>query len=282
MSSNDTSNKLTSKKSRNSKKSTIKRKMKYNISDFYGDLINDNQNMIEIGRGGQGIVYYSNKNKDSVYKVSSSMDNCRKWDIEVTKYNIINSFNINTNYIKLLRMKHYLLREDSETCILELNRVVNPLELEADYTIQPLFGLENQEQMYVGRGLFLGVNNLLQYDLLTQKEIIKLVSELGIVMARLHYQIKIDCFDVELFLGIEKNKKVIYIGDFDLSNFILYGYNEEERNKLLESLTLVEYFPTYDETPELFELFSNNYILEATKYNGKKIAIDIINNFREY
>ena len=271
------------KNNRKSRKHTEKSsKMNYTIENMYNDYLQQKDNLLEIGRGAQGTVYYNKFNNKSVYKISSSLENCRKWDIEVNKYKIINSFDIDTSNIKLLKMKHYLLDETSETCILELNRVINPLDIDANYTIQPLFGEMSKDYMYKGRGYFLGLNNLIEKDILTEDEIILIISQLGIVMSRLHYLVRIDCFDIELFLGIENNKKIVYIGDFDLSNFIINNYNEEEKQKILDSLTLVEYFPIYDETPELFDIFSRHYIEEATKLDKEEVAIEIIDRYRDY
>ena len=45
------------------------------------------------------------------------------------------------------------------------------------------------------------------------------MKQLSIVMAKLHYFVKNDGFDLEIFVSKQNSNTELYIADFDLSNF---------------------------------------------------------------
>jgi hypothetical protein len=241
------------------------------------DLFEANQDSaIEIGRGGYGIVYLDSNQSNNVFKVSSMEYTCRQWSIESTIYQRLNNFNIDTEFVKVLKMMDY--KNDGYKCIMELTRVINPLDSNLSYTIQPLFGFDSFEKKYLGRGLFLGLTELYNH-IFEPNTIQEYIRQLGIVMARLHYYVKNDCYDIELFVSKINNKIEIFVGDFDLSIFIT-DYDNTTINRIIWSLNAVEYFPHPNNI--LFENFYASYIDEATKYNKQTIAEYVMSEYKKY
>jgi hypothetical protein len=227
--------------------------------------INDinNSNIVDIGRGGLGIVYLDKKQPNSVFKVSKRTQTCREWGKEHEIYKHINSFNINTKLCKILKMKDYLSTDN--ICAIELTRAYNPRGEDHYYAIHPQFQLDDLDYKNKDRGVFLGINNLLAENIFTKDNIKDYIKDLGIIMSRLHYKVKNDGYDIELFVSKKNEKVTIYIADFDLSDI----YTEPDIDRLHWSLENVPYFPI--EGP-LYDIFKNAYLKEAKKYNMEDIA----------
>ena len=240
------------------------------IDNFIFNLKSKN-NIVEIGRGGFGIVYLDKTQPDSVFKISTKENTCRTWVYESEIYKNLAKFDIDSNLCKIIKMKDYISTKDM--CVMELTRAYNPLGLDINYTIQPQFQYTSYSHKYSTRGLFLGINELIENGIFTEKNIGNYIAELGIIMAKLHYKVKNDGYDIELFISKIKNEEpIIYIGDFDLSNF----YEEPDIERLLWSLEAVPYFPI--EGP-LYKIFSNNYIKEATIYGMGEIAKKVLYSY---
>jgi len=173
-------------------------------------------------------------------------------------------------------MKDYV--NDGKICCIELTRVINPIGIELNYTIQPLFGAENNYHKNETRGLFLGVNELISENIFTIDNIKEYIKQLAILMARLHYKLKNDTSDIELFISRENDIITIYIGDFHIAQFFI-DYNENIINKLAESFYTVNYFPCEG---ELYDIFSTNYIIEATIYGMQEIAKKVLQQYVKY
>ena len=209
---------------------------------------------------------------DSVFKIS--MDGrCKDWMNEIEIYNILNRNNIDTELCKIIKMKDYV--NDGKICCIEFTRVINPKGMELTYTIQPLFQEENYDFKHETRGLFLGVNQLISENIFTKDNIQEYIKQLAILMARLHYRLKNDTSDIELFVAKEIDKIIIYVGDFDRAKFF-EDYSDHTIKKLAESLSVVNYFPCIG---ELYNIFSTNYISEATKYGMSEISSNVLKKY---
>jgi hypothetical protein len=248
----------------------------YSINSIYDfiEILNNKEKretIKQIGKGGGGIVYINLNKPNYVYKVSNKNNTCRIWSKEVKIYKKLNLFNIDTKLCKILKMKSYIINKD--ICCLQLTRAFNPIDNKLNYTIQPQFQYDSFNYNYTDRGLFLGIKELLEYKIFTKDNIKKYIKDLGIVMSRLHYQIKNDGHDLELFISKKKNEDVIiYIGDFDLSEN--YKHVNENVIEILEkSLSDVPYFPIEG---ELYSIFSKNYLLEAKKYASEETALQVL------
>ena len=240
------------------------------------DLINKNI-FTEIGRGAAGIVYVNKHIFDKVFKVSMKDNICRQWESEYKIYQKLNKFDIDTKLCKIIKMVNYTKMKDR--CIMELTRAFNPRGLNHYYTIHPQFQYEDFIHIYKSRGHFLGVKNLIKEGIFTDKNISLYVKNIAIVLARLHYKVKNDGYDIELFISKKPNENtVIYIADFDLSRF--YDViNEETLSRLSWCLESVPYFPNKG---PLYSIFSENYINEASKYNMKNTALKVLKEFTKY
>lgn len=263
-----------SKKRRVNINKSKKKKLKGgNINSFLEKIHTDK--IIEIGRGGYGIVYLDITQDNSVFKISND-GKCKDWINEIEIYKILNQNNIDTDLCKIIKMKEYV--NDGKTCCIEFTRVINPRGIELNYVIQPLFAEENHNLKHVTRGLFLGVNELISENIFTIDNIQEYIKQLAILMARLHYKLKNDTSDIELFISRENDKIIIYVGDFDRAQFFI-DHNEDIINKLAESFYTVNYFPCEG---ELYDIFSTNYIIEAANYGMQEIAKKVLKQYVKY
>jgi len=271
---NKFSKKLKTKKMNKNKKSN-KKTNKKNLKGGDIDLFYKNfDSAIEIGKGAAGVVYLDKKQPNTVFKISYKDKVCRMWDREYKIYQKLNTFDIDEPNCKLVKMIQY--KNDNIKCAMELTRSFNPLSETQNYAIHPQFGEEDFEGFTEGRGLFIGINQLIKNKIFTENNIKKYVKELALVISRLHYKIKNDGYDLELFISREPENSniIIYVSDFDLTEFIT-EYNDEVIARLEWSLSAVPYFPTPDQ-PKLFKIFKTNYINEADKYGLKLIAEKVI------
>lgn len=225
-------------------------------------------NVYEIGRGGYGIVFIDKTQNDSVFKVSNKANTCREWSKESDIYERINKFDVDSDLVKVVKMKDYV--NTGSKCTMELSRAFNPFEENATFTIHPIFGEEDLERMYPGRGLFMGLNQLYDKKIFTSANIYEYIRQLGGVMAKLHYFVKNDCYDIELFISKNSETVQILIGDFDLSEFISEYTDLIIEDRLLWSLIAVPYFPKPTHT--MFQDFKMSYISEAAKYDNEDTA----------
>lgn len=243
------------------------------------DIFKNNiSNSVKIGQGGYGSVYIDPSQPENVFKQSKSSCTCKTWTRESIIYNKLNTFNINTSNVKILKMIDYY--NDDQMCIMELTRAFNPLGQDNKYTIQVLFGNNDEEQLYDNRGLFLGVNKIIEYNIINKNELNSYIQNLAIVLSRLHFIAKNDCFDVELFLSKEKDGIIVYFGDFDQSLFIDNFTDEIINDRIIWGMCAIEYFPTPKQS--FYELFKNEYIKEAERHNCGDIATKIIQKYEEY
>lgn len=269
---------------KNGKKTRIS-KEEYNLSKLnntnkkpldtlFSKLKHNHDNIIEIGRGGAGVVFLDKQYPTSVFKFSQKSETCRIWGKEASIYKILNTFDMDTKLCNILKMKDYVF--DDATCAMELTRAYNPKGDDTHYTIHPQFQYPELDYFNKSRGHFLGINNLVKEGIFTNENISEYIKDLGKIMARLHYKAKNDGYDIELFISKPKGRKTkIFIGDFDLSQF----YKETpDIGRLAWSLGAVPYFPMEG---ELYDVFSKHYIQEASKYNMKSVAIQVLQQYTE-
>jgi len=245
------------------------------VDDFLLAHINPElkKNIHQIGKGASGIVYMYDKYNDSVFKISHSSETCRDWKREAEIYGILNQYDIDEPLCKILKMKDYMVNDS--LCGMELTRCYNPLGNEDHYTIHPLFQHNDYDKKIDGRGHYLGMNQLIAKNILSRELIPEYVKQLSIVMSKLHYFVKNDGFDLEIFVSKQNSNTELYIADFDLSNF----YTEitpEIIDRIAWSLKSVEYFPIEG---QLYDIFSENYLNEAEKYDMRHIAQEILTDY---
>jgi hypothetical protein len=270
-------NKKTNKKTNKNKQKIVNKKYtkkKYMKGGSVKQFLKNIKESKEIGRGGAGIVYLDKSQDDSVFKVSNKLDTCRIWGKESKIYERLNKINIDTDLCKLIKMKEYF--SDEISCCMELTRVYNPINKDFNYTIHPQFQYNDLDYLNKGRGHFLGISQLKKLNIFTDKNIKDYIKELAILLARLHYKHKNDGYDLEVFVGKDLNNQItLYIGDFDLSEFY-ENMNEKIISRLSWSLASVPYFPIED---ELYDIFSDNYLKEASKYNMKETAEMVLKEY---
>ena len=245
------------------------------ITKFLASERDNSTNIVEIGKGGAGVVYLDKSQPDSVFKISDRSVTCRVWGKEASIYKQMEKFKVDTPLCKILKMKEY--ENHGDICYMELTRAFNPRGDDENYTIQPQFQDEKYEYIYKGRGHFLGISNLKNENIFTDDNINDYIRDLGILMARLHYKVKNDGYDLELFISKEDSRTIIYIADFDLSEF--YEVISPRVIERLEwSLSAFPYFPI---DGDLYDIFSTNYIDEATKYGMKEAAEKVLKLYTE-
>ena len=245
------------------------------ISKFLESETNNSTNIVEIGKGGAGVAYLDKSQPESVFKISDRSVTCRVWGKEASIYKKMEKFEVDTPLCKILKMKEY--ENHGDICYMELTRAFNPRGDDENYTIQPQFQDERYEYIYKGRGHFLGISNLKDENIFTDDNINDYIRDLAILMARLHYKVKNDGYDLELFISKEDSRTIIYIADFDLSEF--YEVISPRVIERLEwSLSAFPYFPI---DGDLYDIFSTNYIDEATKYGMKETAEKVLKLYTE-
>jgi len=272
---------LTKKCIKKRNKRTIKNKnfkMKGGNNElFFKKYNNNDDSIIEIGRGAAGTVYKDIEQSDIVFKVSSKDNVCRDWLKEKKIYNKIQDFNIDSELCKIVKLKDFSLFDKKNKCVLVLNKVNNPIDSNLNYTIHPLFGENTYNSYSKGRGRYMGIQQLMEYGLFNNENIKEYIAELGTIIGKLHYVVKNDGFDLEIFVGRDEKDNTIklYIADFDLSNMI-ENYDQKTISNLEWSLSSIAYFPYPDEQPELYEIFKNSYLDIATKENKQIIAEKVL------
>jgi hypothetical protein len=131
---------------------------------------------------------------------------------------------------------------------------------------------------YTGRGLFLGIEELLQNSIFTTEELPLYIHDLATVLANLHFQAMNDGFDLEVFVGRNAmGVSVLYIGDFDLTEIIV-EFNDYVIDRLVWCLYAVPYFPRPNNS-DLFKIFKDAYIEQASLHNRGDVATIIMNRY---
>ena len=244
-----------------------------NIDTFHTKLSRHDNTLRMIGKGGAGTVYYDPTQPTVVFKVSNKAEVCREWRKEEKIYDQLNRYSIDTPYIKLLRLNQFKVFEGNTGCILELSRVVNPLDPAADYTVQVQLGVNSLTYKNRARGLFLGVQELTEKGIIPGADLNEYVKQLAHVIARLQYEIKNDGFDIEVFAGKEDGRIILYIGDFDLSTMIT-TYDKQAIDSMAWCLGAVPYFPTKEQS--LYSIFKDSYLTTAETLGYRAVAEEVL------
>jgi hypothetical protein len=253
-----------------------------NILNFKTNLTNNvhANAIVEIGRGGGGIVYVDNSQPNIVFKVSKKENICRTWNNEKNIYDKLGRHQMDTDLCKFIKMLSF--ENNGNSCFLELSRVFNPIDTAAPYAIHPQFGKTSINIARKGRGLFLGIKELIENGIFTEESITDYVKDLAISISRLHYIGQNDGFDIEVFVGVEPDATrssrnrcplctpTLFIGDFDLSEMIV-EYNDYTIGRMVWCLYTVPYFPRKG---VLLDVFSKYYIESATGH--EEIAAQVI------
>eukprot|EP00961_Rhodomonas_salina_P032154 433537-Rhodomonas_salina.1 len=224
----------------------------------------------EVGRGGFGIVYAVKDHENLVIKVSKQGNSCEKWkdekklvDFFVKK--IRKETPIQLSEISLVELQIPLyMREVDSVCGMVMRRVFPIPELLQKFgdeksrktcaMVHPMLGTADMLLNVEGRGLMLGLKNLVEF--FDRSYIEELTGQLGKMVSLVHFVGKNDLYDIEIFLGTEYPKKHIkmHLSDYDLSeNYEELNDNTIERIKW--SLEAVPYFPCRDCDEKLFNIF---------------------------
>ena len=261
-----------------------------NIEIFFKKYIKKSDDLKEIGKGDGGIVYIDIKNPLSVYKISKKSNKCRIFNSEKNIYDNLNKHEIDTDLCKLMKMKNFNNKTYNEDtfCILELIRVINPINSQHYFTIHPTFSEQNRIESHPGRGIFLGLFELNKFGIIKNIDLEEYISQLGEIIGKLHFKVKCDTHDMEIFIGREPitKKIILYLSDFDLSKMYINSNDlkDEDINKM--SALFTEYIPTnediYDTSksnPKLRKVFLDSYYKEAIINNEIDLANKIVNNY---
>ena len=241
----------------------------------------------EIGRGGYGTIYMYKDNNSLCIKKTNKNNSCRVWSDEYNKMKKliknIGSENLDSlKYVKIIEPKE-LIEDEFGFCYMILKRIYRPEGRDViKPTIQPLFGVEDRDIIFKGRGQFIGLKQIKEY--VDIDNIPKIVYEFGKIMGMIHFIGKNDAYDMEVFLGKEENSKIcrFYIGDFDLSEEIK-EYDKETIKRIEWSLSAIEFFPNKDnENDEYLKLFLKGYMEIAAENNiDTDVVMQIIESYLE-
>lgn len=243
----------------------------------------------EIGRGGYGVVYAIKDDNVSCVKTSNKNGtHCRKWSNEFLKIKkMISLLENNHKYKKFKRVKIVIPSEFSEhenICYMKLPRIYRPDKNNNKPTIQAQLGVESINLIHKGRGEFIGLSQIKQYLNTNTNNVDTILnrvsSELGEIMALIHYIGMNDAYDVELYLGKEHSAKLLkfYIADFDLTENIIQ-YDAETINRIAWSLDAVPYFPLESLDKNLYNIFKTAYMSIAESCGKKDIAEKVFENY---
>ena len=235
----------------------------------------------ELGRGGFGIVYEKKDDPSIAIKVSDKtvINSCRTWSNEYSKIkDIIVKIQDHKSYKRLERVQlldPLKFSETSSVCYMLIPRVYRPKEKrskslkssdEPYYTVHALFGESSLQKKYLGRGEFIGLREIEEY--VAMEDIHRMVEELGVLLALIHYVAKNDACDIEVFLGRDATSKKLklFIGDFDkVSN--IEAFTPHTIDNLVWCMEAVEYFPKKEVNEELYMLFKKGYLSITGKDN---------------
>jgi hypothetical protein len=256
-----------------------------NIDNFYIMLKSSHENIVKIGKGDGGTVYKDINDDKNVYKVSEKENICRKWQHEVDIYNHLNKYNIDTELCKLTKMYDFQIIEES-ICILQLLRVINPIDPNLNYTIHPSFNNElNYDMMTLGRGRFLGINKLIENNIIKHDKIKIYIDQLGTLIGRLQFEANCDTHDIEIFIGKSDKDSILYVCDFDMTHIYttedIYDSNSNYSTELLEKMAypFIEYIPI--DHDELKDVFLQSYYEVARNNNKLDLAKNIVKYYQE-
>ena len=248
------------------------------VDAFKQKYDSDKSGLVKIGSGGAGTVYLDPQQPSVVFKVGIREDTCREWGKEQTIYQQLSKTPIDTPLVKLLKMNDF--KTYGGKCVLELSRVVNPIDPNADYTIQVLMGYDEMDYKEPARGRLMGALTLANMNVIPKAQLLEYSKQLGQAVGRLHYIAKNDGYDMEVFAGTEGGRTVLYIGDFDLSDMIT-TYGPAQIKRMAWALAAVQYFPT-TEQQVLYIPFKAAYLEAATSSGQQAAAEAVLAEYEEY
>jgi len=233
-----------------------------------------------LGEGGYGKVITTPKNEGLALKISKDVDMCREWsreyDIQKRVYDNYNSARKSVRIVE--PVKFAFIEEDR--CYILMQRVCPPENLPQNQAVHALLGDIRGDNVYAGRGRFIGQSLLEKY-----MDLERLAKDLGIFLAVMHFKLGLDALDLEYILGrrcgTDRGNWV---------NVIDFGMvGEYDRERASDSIIDVAYFPLeqncdYEEcTPQerlrnekLSESFRTSYIKEAEKYGKAEEAEEVL------
>ncbi len=254
------------------------------IFNFLQDL-EQNKHIIELGRGGAGIVYRHEPNLKSVFKVSKVKTACRQWGKEFgilqlaqeTLIQTVPDFEKKFETVTINFPLDYVSQEKNDRCVIELPGIFHPEK--ENFMIHPQFGVDDLDYHQKTRGHFLGIKQL-KNKYLPDKLIEKYVFELGKVLSYLHFGAKNDGYDLEILLGTtyEDPTLKLFIVDFDLTENI-DEYSKKTIKRMVWALDAVPYFPESDNA--LFIPFKKGYLEIANDLGLLEIAEKVLNEYSE-
>jgi hypothetical protein len=232
----------------------------------------------------------SDQIKKHVFKISILNEKCTNLKNEFNMNKCINEgyieFKKNRNneneFVEFTQLKDYMYFEETKSCILMLERVYNLYE--NNKTIQVMLGMDDFDFEFDG-GIINGITQLkelflnLLHDNDTYILFKQYVYQLGRLMGFLHFIIKIDAFDVEVYFGKNQKKEYkMFIADFDQCNKIS-EYDEKTIIKMSQSFYMgMEHFPNNRISDlTIYMEFKNGYMSIVSEDTKKcKIAIKVL------
>lgn len=251
------------------------------IHSILSKLNSKSKDIIVLGSGGAGTVVYDKKCPDLAFKIGhAKINKCGLWSIEYKYYVDIckNKPQTTFSHAKLISINDFEMFDNG--CIMSMERVINPIDANATYTIQANFGQETVDYKHEQRGRFLGIKEL--------REIIKAplepyVYDLGRLLSSIIFVGMNDCYDIEVFLGSgdvrstafgDKNSHMLYVADFDLS-LPIKKFDKKTIERIVWALQAVPYFPIQEVDKKLYNSFEKGFIdiAKTTEYLNEALLI---------
>lgn len=255
------------------------------IEDFVKTYNQNREELSEIGRGGNGTVYFDPKFENALFKVSLRMNVCRSFNTEYAVYNDMqdkrDKIPESITLVKVIELYEYSTftdEKDNEGCVLALQRIRPLVSNKHNKSIHATFGDTFTEvSLHLSRGYYYGLKELEKH----LSNVSEYIFQLGQMMATLHYILLNDGYDIEVIVGYEHNSDVprLYIIDFDLSKTIT-EFDSGTIKRIVDGLTSVPYFP-YADDPN-WKIFSDGYLSIAEKEDYSEVAEQVLSKYAEY
>lgn len=226
----------------------------------------------EIGRGGNGIVYVLTTEKDPepkvVFKVSLSSETCNTWGkeieiIQVAWHNFYRQPKIKTLQPLYSRLVVFLGGLsgfespqstggfDKSACIFGMERINGWVGAEREtprLSIQAMFGEADTDKIDPKRGYLWGYKKLMVHmGISSTSGLLPYVTDIGKMIALIHYAFQNDAYDIELLLNYEPSTKRFEFVFVDMDQTLpvpgkVFETPGEEKKKAIQLDTFVDRF----------------------------------------
>lgn len=257
--------------------------------EFLDEFPKIRSSLIQVGRGGHGIVFLRPTDQNMVFKVSKQKGTCYEWDSEFKMItNIHKAFEKQKieqlKYAEVIKVKDYA--QNTDMCVFCMDYIQHTPDV--NMTIVPNFGKESINVEYNGRGLYLGLKEMRKY--ISPEEILIYAEQLGKIMGYLHYIAEVDGNDIEVIYGhkaSDPDKNKLFVIDFDRVGTIDFAkaktdafYRHEVINSMEWVLLAMPYFPVPN-VGDLYPKFKTGYLSVAQMISNISIAEEVLSYYEK-